>query len=107
MGQAAQMPVYEAALQQYLNFSDESAMEAVLAGDGDSHLGIILLIIHKNNQNGLLKFLILKRTEIFENPETSGIVKFIILKKLFGDSDTLLKLFILKDIINKNNEVIN
>merc|ERR1712170_93321 len=100
--QKAQMPIYEQALKQYENFSDETAMQAALEGNNDGHLPLILLIIHKNNQNGLLKFIILRKTGIFgPDSDTSGVVKFIILKKLFGDSDTLLKLFLLHDVVQE------
>ena len=107
--QENQLEIYEAAARQYLQFQDEASMETAiqeassLQGNDGDHLLLLLLIIHKNNQNGLLKFIILKKIGFLEN--SSGIVKFIVLKKLFGDSDTILKLWIIKKIANNNNGV--
>merc|ERR1711997_739445 len=106
--QESQLQIYEAAARQYLQFQDEASMETAiqeassLQGNDGDHLLLLLLIIHKNNQNGLLKFIILKKIGFLEN--SSGIVKLIVLKKLFGDSDTILKLWILKKIANNNND---
>lgn len=106
--QEKELAVYEAAARQYMKFQDPAAMETAiqsggLEGQNGDHLLLLLLIVHKNNQNGLIKFIILKKIGLFDNPNTSGIVKFIVLKKLFGDSDTLLKLFILERITDNNN----
>ena len=104
--QENKLQVYEQVANQYLAFQDEGTMEsaiqeASLQGENGDHLLLLLLIIHKNNQNGLLKFFILKKIGFLQ--DSTGIVKFIVLKKLFGDDDTILKLFILKKLVNNNN----